>query len=45
MWQVVGQDHAIKQLKAGLESGRLSHAYLFVGPSHVGKGTLASCSP
>ena len=41
MWQVVGQNHAVRQLKLSLESGRLSHAYLFVGPPHVGKGTLA----
>ena len=40
-WQVVGHNHAIRQLKVGLKSERLSHAYLFVGPSHVGKSTLA----
>lgn len=40
-WQIVGYKHAIRQLKAGLKSERLSHAYLFVGPSHVGKSTLA----
>ena len=41
MWQVIGQDHAVRQLKAGLELDRLSHAYLLVGPPHVGKRTLA----
>ena len=40
-WQIVGHNHAVRQLKAGLKSERLSHAYLFVGPSHVGKSTLA----
>jgi len=28
-------------LKNSIDSGRLSHAYLFVGPQHVGKMTLA----
>lgn len=41
MWQVVGQDRAVDLLRRGLESGRLAHAYLFVGPRHVGKMTLA----
>ena len=41
MWQVTGQSRAVDFLKSGLEKGRLSHAYLFVGPKHVGKMTLA----
>ncbi len=41
MWQVIGQSHAITQLEASFALGRLSHAYLLVGPPHVGKGTLA----
>ncbi len=41
MWQVEGQDHAVRQLSAGIVSGRLSHAYLLAGPPQVGKGTLA----
>ena len=41
MWHVVGQDHAIKVLESSLSAGRLSHAYLMVGPPHVGKTTLA----
>ena len=41
MWQVVGQGRALKILETSLVTGRLSHAYLFVGPPHVGKTTLA----
>ncbi|MFC1926479.1 DNA polymerase III subunit delta' [Chloroflexota bacterium] len=41
MWQVIGQLKAVELLKHSLESGRLAHAYLFVGQPHVGKTTLA----
>jgi DNA polymerase-3 subunit delta' len=41
MWQVVGQPKAITLLERSIETGQLSHAYLFVGPPHVGKLTLA----
>jgi len=41
MWQVIGQDKAVAFLRCSLDSGRLSHAYLFSGPRHVGKLTLA----
>ena len=41
MWQVYGQDHILKQLEPSLKQGRLAHAYLLVGPPHVGKMTLA----
>jgi DNA polymerase-3 subunit delta' len=41
MWQVIGQARAVSLLKHGLESGGLVHAYLFVGPQHIGKMTLA----
>ena len=41
MWQIYGQPHILTQLDAGLREGRLSHAYLLVGPAHVGKMTLA----
>lgn len=40
-WPVVGHEVAIRLLRRGLEQGRLSHAYLFVGPDGVGKLTLA----
>ena len=41
MWQIYGQDHLVLQLEAGLKTGRLAHAYLLVGPPHVGKMALA----
>ncbi len=41
MWQVLGQPKIITLLEHGIQRGQLSHAYLFVGPPHVGKLTLA----
>ncbi len=41
MWQVVGQDRVVSLLQRSLEKGAIAHAYLFVGPAHVGKMTLA----
>ena len=41
MWQVQGQDHILRQLEPALTRDHLSHAYLLVGPPHVGKMTLA----
>jgi DNA polymerase-3 subunit delta' len=41
MWQIIGQARAVSLLKHSLETGSLSHAYLFLGPPHVGKMTLA----
>jgi DNA polymerase-3 subunit delta' len=41
MWEVIGQERAVSLLQHGLKAGKLSHAYLFAGPEHVGKMTLA----
>ena len=41
MWQIIGQPKAVALLQRSLERGNLSHAYLLVGPPHVGKMTLA----
>jgi DNA polymerase-3 subunit delta' len=41
MWQVIGQDRAVSLLQRSLERGNLAHAYLLIGPPHVGKMTLA----
>ncbi len=41
MWQVVGQTRAVSLLQRSLERGSLAHAYLLIGPAHVGKMTLA----
>jgi DNA polymerase-3 subunit delta' len=41
MWQVVGQDRVVTLFQRNLERGSVAHAYLLVGPPHVGKMTLA----
>jgi DNA polymerase-3 subunit delta' len=41
MWQIIRQERAVSLLQNSLESGTLAHAYLLVGPVHVGKMTLA----
>ncbi len=41
MWQVIGHDWVVTLLKNSIASERVSHAYLFTGPPHVGKRTLA----
>ena len=41
MWQIYGQDHITRQLDAAIKADRISHAYLLVGPPHVGKMSLA----
>ncbi|MEW6033526.1 MAG: DNA polymerase III subunit delta' [Chloroflexota bacterium] len=40
-WQLLGQERVVDFLRRSLRDGRLSHAYLVVGPPHVGKMTLA----
>ncbi len=35
--EVVGQEHVTRTLKRALETGRISHAYLFCGPRGTGK--------
>jgi DNA polymerase-3 subunit delta' len=41
MWTTVGHEAIIELLDNSLRNDRLSHAYLFIGPAHVGKMTLA----
>jgi DNA polymerase-3 subunit delta' len=41
MWQVIGHNRAVSLLQRSLEKGTTTHAYLFVGPPHAGKMTLA----
>jgi len=41
MWSVIGQSRAVSLLQRSLETDSLAHAYLFVGPAHVGKMKLA----
>lgn len=38
---VVGQDHVTRTLKNAIETQRLAHAYLFVGPRGIGKTSIA----
>lgn len=39
--EIVGHKKQLLQLAQDLESGNLSHAYLFTGPAHTGKTTVA----
>ena len=39
--EVVGQGHVIQTLSRAIETGRVAHAYLFVGPRGTGKTTTA----
>jgi len=41
VWQVIGQTRVVSLLQHSLERGTVAHAYLFIGPPHVGKMTLA----
>lgn len=41
MWQAIGHKRALTLLQGSLARGRVAHAYLFTGPAHVGKMTLA----
>jgi DNA polymerase-3 subunit delta' len=41
MWQIIGQDKVLSLLDYSLKTNTLAHAYLIIGPRHVGKGTLA----
>lgn len=41
MWDVIGHKAAVTLLQRSLEKDAISHAYLLVGPPHVGKMTLA----
>ena len=41
MWKVIGHPRAVTLLRRSLETDSLAHGYLFAGPAHVGKMTLA----
>ena len=40
-WRVIGQDTVLHPLQQAVANKRVAHAYLIVGPSQVGKATLA----
>ena len=39
--ELVGQEHVVRALSNGIETGRLHHAFLFTGTRGVGKTTIA----
>ncbi len=41
MWTVIGHERIVEALARSLREERLSHAYLFAGPEHIGKMALA----
>jgi len=41
MWNVYGQEQLVAQLESSLKQDRPAHAYMLVGPPHVGKMALA----
>lgn len=41
MWPIIGHEWAVELLDRSIRTGKVSHAYLFVGPSQIGKTTLA----
>lgn len=40
-WDIIGHQKQLKQLEQEIESGNISHAYLFAGPKGVGKHRIA----
>ncbi|MBX6753269.1 MAG: DNA polymerase III subunit delta' [Thermorudis peleae] len=40
-WNIIGHEAAVRQLQQALLRGQLAHAYLFSGPPHIGRRTLA----
>jgi DNA polymerase-3 subunit delta' len=40
-WNIVGHTWAVEYLRSSLRNGRGAHAYLFSGPSQIGKALLA----
>ena len=39
--EVVGQEQVVKPLESSLRSGKISHAYIFIGPRGCGKTSVA----
>lgn len=40
-WDICGQDKIVDFLTTAVSNGKVSHAYLFSGPAHIGKYSLA----
>ncbi len=41
MWNTIGQNRAVALLESSIKREKVAHAYLFSGPAHIGKMTLA----
>jgi DNA polymerase-3 subunit delta' len=41
LWNTIGHEKLINHLEQVIAAGRISHAYIFYGPEHVGKTTCA----
>ena len=39
---IIGQDRAVAALRRALRSDRVAHAYIFAGPTGIGKMTTAN---
>lgn len=39
--ELVGQDHVVRTLTNAIQTGRIAHAFLFVGPRGIGKTSIA----
>lgn len=40
-WSIIGHSNIVSYLQNNLANGKVSHAYLFVGPRHLGKTLVA----
>ncbi len=40
--EIIGHKRQLAELQSDIDSGNVSHAYLFTGPAHVGKTTVAT---
>ena len=41
-WPLIGHSRIIDFLQNNLNNGRISHAYLFIGPENIGKSAVAN---
>ena len=41
MWKFEGQEHIYKLIQNSMNKTRINHAYLLLGPEHIGKTTLS----
>jgi len=44
VWPIIGHEWAVELLDRSITNGKLSHAYLFIGPRQVGKHALAQAT-